>query len=69
MRGLTPRARGSFGYLIRVDINGRGIHWDGPLLVGKTPIGRATIRVLKINLDHRVGYRRELVEEGVFPPR
>ena len=46
----------------------RHFRWDGPVLVGQTPGGRVTIRVLKINLDHRVGFRRELIEEGVFPP-
>jgi 5-methylcytosine-specific restriction endonuclease McrA len=46
----------------------RHFRWDGPTLVGKTPGGRATVRVLKINLDHRVGFRQELIEEGSFPP-
>jgi HNH endonuclease len=46
----------------------RHFRWDGPVLVGVTPAGRATVRVLKINLDHRVGFRRELIEEGVLPP-
>jgi hypothetical protein len=46
----------------------RHFRWDGPVLVGLTPAGRATVRVLKINLDHRVGFRQELIEEGVFPP-
>jgi hypothetical protein len=46
----------------------RHFRWDGPLLVGLTPAGRATVRVLKINLDHRVGFRQELIEEGGFPP-
>jgi hypothetical protein len=46
----------------------RHFQWDGPVLVGLTPKGRATICVLKINLDHRVGFRRELIEEGIFPP-
>ena len=27
--------------------------WQGPLLVGQTPTGRATIRVLNINDDER----------------
>ena len=45
----------------------RHFRWDGPVLVGLTPNGRATVRVLKINLDHRVGFRRELIGEGVFP--
>ncbi len=42
--------------------------WDGPLLVGLTPIGRITVDVLEINLDHRVAFREGLIEEGVFPP-
>jgi hypothetical protein len=37
------------------------------VLVGLTPAGRATVRVLKINLDHRVGFRRVLIAEGGFP--
>ena len=46
----------------------RHFRWDGAVLVGKSAIGRATIQVLKLNLDHRVGFRRELIEEGDFPP-
>ena len=46
----------------------RRFRWDGAVLKGITPAGRATMRVLKINLDHRVGFRWELMEEGVFPP-
>ena len=46
----------------------RHFRWDGAVLVGKSAIGRATIQVLKINLDHRVGFRLELIEEGDFPP-
>lgn len=42
--------------------------WDGPVLTGLTARGRATIRVLKINWEHRVEFRRELIEEGSFPP-
>ena len=41
----------------------------GPVLTGLTARGRATIRVLKINLEHRVEFRRELIEEGSFPPQ
>lgn len=37
-------------------------------LVGLTPAGRATIRVLEINAPHRVSHRAALIEEGVFPP-
>jgi hypothetical protein len=42
--------------------------WDGPTLVGQTPIGRATIAVLGVNQPLRVRLREELIEEGVFPP-
>jgi hypothetical protein len=42
--------------------------WRGPRLVGLTPVGRATIRVLGINHPEAVKLRRELIAEGVFPP-
>lgn len=45
----------------------RHFRWDGPVLVGLTPIGRATVAVLEINLDYRVGFRQRLIVEGVFP--
>jgi hypothetical protein len=41
--------------------------WKGPLLIGRTPIGRATIAVLQINAPHRVAQRSALRREGVFP--
>jgi hypothetical protein len=34
----------------------RHFRWNGPLLEGRTPIGRATIAVLKINLPERVAH-------------
>ena len=42
--------------------------WEGPLLVGRTATGRATVAVLGINLPLRVELRQELIEEGLFPP-
>jgi len=42
--------------------------WDGPILVGLTPSGRATVLVLEINLDDRANFRQSLIDEGVFPP-
>ncbi len=39
--------------------------WDGPLLVGKTAIGRTTITVLEINLSYRVELRAQMLDEGV----
>jgi hypothetical protein len=47
---------------------GRHFRWDGPRLVGRTAIGRATIATLRINLALRVAHRQELIDEGIFPP-
>jgi hypothetical protein len=45
----------------------RHFRWDGPWLVGRTPIGRATITTLKINAPIRVRLRGELIMNGEFP--
>jgi hypothetical protein len=37
--------------------------WNGPVIVGVTPIGRATIDVLVMNDPNRVDTRRRLMEE------
>jgi HNH endonuclease len=42
---------------------------DGPYIVGRTPIGRVTVYVLNMNHPLRVELRRQLIEEGQFPPR
>jgi hypothetical protein len=42
--------------------------WDGPYVVGKTPIGRVTVQVLAMNDPVRVEFRRQLIAEGLFPP-
>lgn len=42
--------------------------WQGAVLVGRTPSGRATIDVLCINLPHRIALRESLIFENVFPP-
>jgi hypothetical protein len=41
--------------------------WQGSDLIGRTPIGRVTVGVLRINDPFRVALRQELIEEGVFP--
>lgn len=46
----------------------RHFRWQGPVLIGRTPSGRATIAVLAMNLPHRVAQRAALIAEGVFPP-
>ncbi len=43
-------------------------HWDGPILTGRTAIGRATVAVLGMNLPHRVTLREALIAAGYFPP-
>src|ERR1051326_2330612 len=46
----------------------RCFRWAGPFLVGRSPIGRATIAVLCINNLAALGSRQALIDEGVFPP-
>jgi hypothetical protein len=46
----------------------RHFRWEGAHLVGKTPIGRATVATLRMNLSHRVLHRQALIQEGRFPP-
>jgi hypothetical protein len=54
--------------------NPRRHKWSGhfrvssAVLVGKTAIGRATIKTLGINLEHRVEFRESLVSERSWPP-
>ncbi len=45
----------------------RHFRWEGPILVGRSPIGRATVAVLAMNLEHRIRQRRRLIAEGAFP--
>jgi len=45
----------------------RHFKWNGPVLVGRTPIGRVTIAVLKINDNEYVQTRAALMAEGIFP--
>ena len=46
----------------------RHFQWDGPFLVGRTPIGRATVDVLALNLPLRIRMRTQLMAEGIWPP-
>jgi hypothetical protein len=46
----------------------RHFRWDGPLLVGRTAIGRTTVHVLAMNLPHRLTLREALIAVGGFPP-
>ena len=47
----------------------RHFRWRGPVLVGRTAIGRVTIAVLRINDPFRVELRRHLLQEGLFSTR
>ena len=40
--------------------------WDGPLLEGRTAVGRTTIEVLRINRQDATAVRQSLLEEGVI---
>lgn len=46
----------------------RHFRWDGPVLVGRTAVGRTTVEVLRINHPQRVLLRGMLIAEGTFPP-
>lgn len=46
----------------------RHFRWNGPILVGRTASGRATVRVLAINRAPRVRIRQALTAAGLFPP-
>jgi hypothetical protein len=68
LAGIDP-ATGQMTRLFHphTDTWGEHFHWDGPILVGKSDIGRATIDVLKINLSSRVLLRKLSIEAGLFP--
>ncbi len=46
----------------------RHFRWEGPYLVGRTPVGRITVALLRINDPFRVELREALIDEGHFPP-
>ena len=39
----------------------------GPLIVGLTPTGRATVRVLSMNAGQRLQLRAALIAHGLYP--
>ena len=46
----------------RIDRWQAHFRWEGSILVGKTPVARATIQVLAINAAERVEHRRLLAQ-------
>lgn len=67
--GLDPRTR-RLTRLFNPRRQRWGTHfaWDGPRLVGKTAVGRATVQVLNRNHPDRVELRRLLIAARIFPP-
>lgn len=51
-------------YHPRRDRWGEHFSWNGPTLIGRTPSGRATIEVLRINHPDAVAVRQLLLEQG-----
>jgi hypothetical protein len=67
--GIDPETREIVRlYHPRRDTWASHFQWQVGVLIGMTPIGRATIAVLGINDPSAVALRRELIAEGLFPP-
>jgi hypothetical protein len=49
----------------RQDKRNQHFRWNKEVLIGLTPIGRATIRTLRLSHPPRLAVRRSLLEEGV----
>ena len=45
----------------------RHFRWRGPVLLGRTAVGRTTVSVLNINDPDAVATRDALIEAGLFP--
>jgi hypothetical protein len=60
----------SSGQFVRL-FHPRADHWtdhfrfDGPRIIGLTPIGRVTVQVLAMNADDLLLFRFELLREGI----
>jgi hypothetical protein len=52
----------------RTDLWDDHFSWSGHVLVGRTPVGRTTVRVLAMNHPVARAVRAALLAEGVFPP-
>ena len=52
----------------RIDVWTEYFEWEGPRLLGKTPMAQATLELLQINKDSRVVLRQTLIELALFPP-
>jgi 5-methylcytosine-specific restriction endonuclease McrA len=69
LSGVDPET----GKVVRL-FNPRRQRWsrhfclEGPIIVGRTQTGRATVAVLALNAPDRVELRAELIAGGVYPP-
>jgi hypothetical protein len=52
----------------RTDVWEDHFEWSAHIVVGRTPIGRTTVRVLAMNEPIIRAVRAALLTEGVFPP-
>lgn len=52
----------------RIDKWSAHFRWNGPEIVGRTTVGRATAIVLNMNTPDRVALRELLIADGLFPP-
>lgn len=50
----------------RLDAWGDHFNWDEAMLRGKTPVGQATITLLRINQAERVSHRQALMQLGMW---
>jgi hypothetical protein len=39
---------------------------DGAIIVGKTPVGRVTVLLLKMNSDEQIDTRQSLIDAGIW---
>jgi hypothetical protein len=67
LSGIDPQT----GKVVRL-FHPRRQHWrrhfcfDGPVIVGRTACGRATVEVLALNLPDRLNLREQLIVFGLF---
>jgi hypothetical protein len=52
----------------RTDVWGTHFRWEGFVLVGQTPIGRATVTALNVNSARRILIRQAEQLFNLFPP-
>jgi hypothetical protein len=53
-------------YNPRIDVWDEHFLWEGSKLKGISEIASATIKLLRLNADHRIILRQALMEEGLF---